>query len=67
VALAVILRQSWSSVVLSGAAAGEHLLSNLKAVEVAEQLDHGKVSQLLETLAETPVDYWANRSKLSWN
>ena len=67
VALAAILRHPWSSVVLSGAATGEHLLSNLKAVDVADRLDSGQVDQLIETLAESPADYWAKRSKLSWN
>ena len=67
VALAAILVQPWSDVVLSGAATGEHLRSNLQAVEVVPQLEDGEVSGLIEAFAEPPSEYWANRSNLSWN
>ena len=67
VALAAILVQPWSDVVLSGAATGEHLLSNLRAVEVVPQLDDGEVSGLIEAFAEPPSEYWTKRSNLSWN
>ncbi len=67
VALAVILNQPWSNVVLSGAATGEHLTSNLKAIEITNRLDGGVTEELIETFAESPSDYWATRSGLSWN
>jgi aryl-alcohol dehydrogenase-like predicted oxidoreductase len=67
VALAVILRQPWSKVVLSGAATKEQLNSNLLANEFADQLSEDELSQLTESLIETPETYWANRSGLKWN
>ena len=67
VALAVIIAQSWSNVVLSGAATGEHLLSNLRSVDLAAKLDAGIVNELQTGMAEAPADYWTKRSALSWN
>ena len=67
IALAVILVQPWSNVVLSGSATSEHLLSNLRAVEVAETLESDVADSLIESLAESPADYWSKRSALSWN
>lgn len=71
VALAVVLAQPWLNVVLSGAATGEHLLSNLRATELAKQLGDNEMGALRSTLSESfpepPPEYWAKRSKLSWN
>ena len=67
VALAVILIQPWSNVVLSGAATGEHLVSNVKAVEVAKQLEAGVADSLIESLSVPAPEYWAKRSALAWN
>ena len=67
VALAVILLQPWSNVVLSGAATVEHLVSNAKAVEVAKQLGSGVADSLIESLSVPAAEYWAKRSALAWN
>jgi aryl-alcohol dehydrogenase-like predicted oxidoreductase len=59
-ALAAVLRQPWADVVLSGAASVDTLESNLKALEL-------DVSQGLEQLAEDPIVYWEERTRLPWN
>ncbi|CAL9394327.1 aldo/keto reductase [Streptomyces sp. NPDC057838] len=64
VALAVVLRQPWAGVVLSGAATTAQLASNLHAAVVDlddEQLDR------LATLAEDPHAYWQRRGQLPWH
>jgi len=63
-ALAGVLAQPWVDVVLSGAARVDHLLSNLKALEVswdAEAASH------LQALVEPAGEYWRTRSDLEWN
>lgn len=63
-ALAVVLRQPWAAVVLSGAANMDHLQSNLAALSVdltAEMLEQ------LSSLVEPPDLYWQTRSHLPWN
>lgn len=67
VALAVVLKQPWSDVVLSGAATGEHLTSNLKAVEIAGRFEDSVADELIEAIAESPSEYWGRRSQLTWN
>jgi aryl-alcohol dehydrogenase-like predicted oxidoreductase len=62
-ALAAALAQPWADVVLSGAATPEHLVSNLKAIEV--DWDEEAAGRLAE-LAEPPTAYWATRSRLPW-
>ena len=64
VALAFVLSRPWVSVVLSGAARVDHLLSNVTAVGLALTPDDLAV---LETLAEPAERYWATRSDLAWN
>jgi aryl-alcohol dehydrogenase-like predicted oxidoreductase len=64
ISIAFVLHQPWATVVLSGAATPEHLLSNLKALEVC--LDDEEI-RLLQTFNESPVDYWKTRSGLAWN
>lgn len=64
VALAFVLSRPWVSVVLSGAARVDHLLSNVTAVDLALTPDDLAV---LATLAEPAERYWATRSSLAWN
>lgn len=63
-ALAAVLAQPWTGVVLSGAATLEHLTANLKALQVA--WDEEAATQLA-SLAESPAIYWQTRSNLAWN
>ncbi|MEU9406560.1 aldo/keto reductase [Streptomyces sp. NPDC048281] len=64
VALAVVLRQPWAGVVLSGAATVAQLASNLHAA-VAD-LDADQLASLA-TLAEDPRAYWERRAGLPWH
>ncbi len=64
IAMAFVLQQPWAGVVLSGAASPEHLLSNLKALNIS--LDDADL-RLLNQLSESPADYWKTRSGLAWN
>ncbi|MFD8198607.1 aldo/keto reductase [Streptomyces sp. NPDC059701] len=64
VALALILRQPWADVVLSGAATVEQLGSNLHAAVV--DLDDDQVARLA-SLAEDPRAYWERRARLPWH
>lgn len=64
VALALVLRQPWAGVVLSGAATSVQLVSNLHAAAVdldAEQLER------LAGLVEEPAAYWERRGQLPWH
>jgi aryl-alcohol dehydrogenase-like predicted oxidoreductase len=63
-ALAAALAQPWADIVLSGATTGEHLRSNLAALDVDydEELDRS-----LARLTEEPDRYWATRATLPWN
>jgi aryl-alcohol dehydrogenase-like predicted oxidoreductase len=63
-ALAVVIRRSWSSVVLSGAATAEQMRSNAGALNV--QLDQLADERLL-ALVEPAAQYWGERSELAWN
>jgi len=63
-ALAGVLAQPWVDVVLSGAARVDHLLSNLKVLEVS--FDDEAASHL-QTLVEPAGEYWRTRSDLEWN
>ncbi|MFE9031098.1 aldo/keto reductase [Streptomyces iakyrus] len=64
VALAVILRQPWAGVVLSGAATTNQLASNLHAAVV--DLDDDQLTRLA-ALAEEPQAYWDRRAQLPWH
>ncbi|MGY1502171.1 aldo/keto reductase [Streptomyces sp. QTS52] len=64
VALAVVLRQPWAGVVLSGAATAGQLASNLHAAVV--DLDEDHLSRLA-TLVEEPRVYWERRGQLPWH
>ncbi|GIF22747.1 aryl-alcohol dehydrogenase-like predicted oxidoreductase [Actinoplanes tereljensis] len=59
-ALAAVLAQPWATVVLSGAATGEQLASNLRARE----LDADPVRW--RYLAMPAAAYWQERSRLPW-
>ncbi|GGV47172.1 oxidoreductase [Streptomyces longisporoflavus] len=64
VALALVLRQPWAGVVLSGAATTVQLVSNLHAAAV--DLDDGQLERLA-ALAEEPGAYWERRGQLPWH
>ncbi|MFH9008378.1 aldo/keto reductase [Streptomyces afghaniensis] len=64
VALAVILRQPWAGVVLSGAATTTQLASNLHAAAV--DLDDDQLTRLA-ALVEEPHVYWERRGQLPWH
>ncbi|WP_409056603.1 aldo/keto reductase [Streptomyces sp. SYP-A7185] len=64
VALALVLRQPWAGVVLSGAATSVQLVSNLHAAAV--DLD-GEQLERLAGLAEEPAAYWERRGQLPWH
>ncbi|MCC9708742.1 aldo/keto reductase [Streptomyces sp. MNU76] len=64
VALAVVLRQPWAGVVLSGAATTNQLASNLHAAVV--DLDDDQLTRLTD-LAEDPRTYWEKRGSLPWH
>lgn len=64
VALAVVLRQPWAGVVLSGAATTAQLASNLHAAAV--DLTDDQLSRLA-ALVEEPGAYWERRGQLPWH
>ena len=64
VALALVLRQPWAGVVLSGAATAPQLASNLHAAVV--DLDEDQLSRLA-ALVEEPRAYWERRGQLPWH
>ncbi|MFD4576835.1 aldo/keto reductase [Streptomyces sp. NPDC058417] len=64
VALALILRQPWAGVVLSGAATTAQLASNLHAAVVDLDEDH---LARLAALPEDPPAYWDHRARLPWH
>ncbi|WSQ07853.1 aldo/keto reductase [Streptomyces sp. NBC_01231] len=64
VALALVLRQPWAGVVLSGAATTNQLASNLHAAVV--DLEEEQLARLA-TLAEDPRAYWDKRAQLPWH
>lgn len=63
-ALAAVLEQPWVDVVLSGAAAIEHIRSNVKALSVS--IDDQARSKL-RRLKEPAQVYWEKRANLEWN
>ncbi|MGW6217270.1 aldo/keto reductase [Streptomyces sp. NPDC055109] len=64
VALALVLRQPWAGVVLSGAATANQLASNLHAAVV--DLGDDQLHRLA-ALAEAPRAYWERRGQLPWH
>jgi aryl-alcohol dehydrogenase-like predicted oxidoreductase len=63
-ALAAVIDQPWVSLVLSGAAKETHLVSNLKAIDVAWDQ---QAAAALTDLVEPPEVYWHIRDQLPWN
>jgi aryl-alcohol dehydrogenase-like predicted oxidoreductase len=63
-ALAGVVARPWVDVVLSGAASVEQLRSNLAALAVPWDQ---RASEMAESLAEIPADYWHTRTRLPWN
>jgi aryl-alcohol dehydrogenase-like predicted oxidoreductase len=63
-ALAGVLARPWVDVVLSGAAVGDQLRSNLTALAVPWD---DRAGEMARGLAESPEDYWHTRSRLPWN
>ncbi|MFG2043457.1 aldo/keto reductase [Dactylosporangium sp. NPDC048998] len=59
-ALAAVLHQSWATIVLSGAATGDQLASNLRAEQLAVDPARWK------DLAMPATRYWQERSRLPW-
>ncbi|MER5659118.1 aldo/keto reductase [Streptomyces sp. NPDC060011] len=64
VALALVLRQPWAGVVLSGAATANQLASNLHAAVV--DLGDDQLHRLA-ALTEAPRAYWERRGQLPWH
>ncbi|WP_405838228.1 aldo/keto reductase [Streptomyces sp. NBC_01518] len=64
IALALILREPWAGVALSGAATAGQLASNLHAAVV--DLDDDQLARL-GALAEDPHAYWEKRGQLPWH
>ncbi|MFN2488868.1 MAG: aldo/keto reductase [Actinomycetota bacterium] len=64
VAIAGALHQPWADVVLSGAASGAQLQSNLTAFHVS--LSEADLDEM-SAQAEPPEEYWSKRSALPWN
>ncbi|MER7738825.1 aldo/keto reductase [Streptomyces sp. NPDC096538] len=64
VALAVVLREPWTGMVLSGAATAVQLASNLHAAAV--DLTDDQLARLAP-LAENPDAYWQHRTGLPWH
>ncbi len=63
-ALAAVIAQPWSDIVLSGAATISQLRSNLQAIDIDwDDEAHGATRRM----AENPDQYWDKRSNLSWN
>ncbi len=67
VALAAVLKQPWSSIVLSGAASCEQLASNVRALQLTARISADEIEQLVSDIGETPSAYWQTRSSLAWN
>ena len=64
IALALILREPWAGVALSGAATAAQLASNLHAAVV--DLNDDQLARL-DALAEDPHTYWEKRGQLPWH
>jgi aryl-alcohol dehydrogenase-like predicted oxidoreductase len=62
-AMAAVIAQPWADVVLSGAAAKDHLESNLDALDVVWD---DEAASMLAGLCEPAKQYWANRRLLKW-
>jgi aryl-alcohol dehydrogenase-like predicted oxidoreductase len=61
IAFAAALQQPWSTIVLSGAAAVDHLESNLAALDITTDLAGSEAD-----FAESAEAYWDYRGQLAW-
>lgn len=66
VALAVVMRQPFQPMVLSGAASVEHLESNW-ATQLAGRMEEADVAALMAASVQGSDEYWAQRAALEWN
>ncbi|GAX75891.1 hypothetical protein CEUSTIGMA_g3334.t1 [Chlamydomonas eustigma] len=66
-ALAIVLKQPFQPMVLSGAATIEHLRSNVKALQLMKRLELEDAQNILEALRQDPTMYWQQRAALVWN
>lgn len=64
VALRYVIERMPQALVLSGAAHSRHLQGNLGALNFSLEKDE---LDLLDSFALDPEEYWAERSRLSWN
>jgi aryl-alcohol dehydrogenase-like predicted oxidoreductase len=62
-ALAAVLEQSWATLVLSGAASEDHVISNLAALNVTWDAEADAALAFLEEPAKA---YWSRRDELEW-
>jgi aryl-alcohol dehydrogenase-like predicted oxidoreductase len=62
-ALSAALAQPWADVVLSGAATVEHLISNLRALDVVWDKSAQTIAPQLQ---EPAAEYWTRRARLPW-
>jgi aryl-alcohol dehydrogenase-like predicted oxidoreductase len=70
IALACILCQPFNGRVLSGAVTSEQLVSNMKALELAEKLsgeENGLLNDIMENCKMESESYWQDRAALAWN
>jgi aryl-alcohol dehydrogenase-like predicted oxidoreductase len=63
-ALAAVLAQPWATIVLSGAATVEQVISNVHTLTVKWDTE---ATAALSSLKEAPERYWTQRSDLAWN
>jgi len=68
-ALGYILAQDFAPRVLSGAVSVDHLASNLKALQIANQLqsDPALMEEIGQACKMESEEYWSERAALSWN
>lgn len=62
--IAAVVAQPWCDVVLSGAARTDHLLSNIRAVQVNWS---DELAKEMSNFVEFPEHYWNYRDQLEWN
>jgi len=67
VALACVMLQDFTPVVLSGAATVQHAEANFQALGLASRLSKAEVDELAAAIVQPPEEYWAARGSLSWN
>ncbi|KAG1676052.1 hypothetical protein FOA52_014917 [Chlamydomonas sp. UWO 241] len=66
-ALALAMAQPFVPLVLSGAATVGHLRSNAQALALVGCLSAEDVQRVTGSLRQDPLEYWGERSALTWN